>query len=158
MTRLVPLRRFSRMRQQSSPPSGERKTYGSQGCLPSSLVPSQVITGSVFAPPDDPFPRLLVTRHWPRGIVRGAVDQWEPNLAPAPEIAEAFTTGALTREAFEAAYRAQVLARPSLLDWAGRMATNTGVALLCTSHEASRCHCALLAAIVRERLGLVAGG
>lgn len=117
----------------------------------------QVITGSVFAPPDDPFPRLLVTRHWPRGIVRGAVDQWEPNLAPTPEIADAFAMGTMTREAFEAAYRAQVLVRPSLLDWAGRMATNTGVALLCASHEESRCHCAPLAAIVRERLGVPVG-
>ena len=33
------------MRQQSSSPSGERKTQGSQGCLPLSFVPSQTTTG-----------------------------------------------------------------------------------------------------------------
>lgn len=110
-----------------------------------------IVLGSVFAPPDDPVPRLLVTRHWPRGIVRGAVDQWEPQLAPAPDLLDAFARGAIDRDAFAAAYRAQVLARPSLLDWAGRMAANTGVALLCESHPDEACHRGILAAILRER-------
>lgn len=113
----------------------------------------QIVTGSVFAPPDVPFPRLLVTRHWPRGIAKGAVDQWEPNLAPTPELDAARVAGALESAAFAEAYRAQVLGRPSLLDWAGRMALNTGVALLCAEPEGAPCHCAELAALVRERLG-----
>ena len=117
------------------------------------LATPQIITGSVFAPPDEPLPRLLVTRHWPRGIAKGAVDQWEPNLAPAPALAEALAAGTLSTDAFAEAYRVQLLARPSLLDWAGRMAANTGVALLCTAEAGADCHCALLAAIVRERLG-----
>lgn len=113
----------------------------------------QIVVGSVFAPPDDPLPRLLVTRHWPKGVVRGAVDQWEPNLGPRPEIADALAAGTMTRAAFEDAYRAQVAERPSLVDWAARMATNTGVVLLCEAHEDAACHCTLLAAILRERLG-----
>jgi len=115
--------------------------------------PPLIITGSVFAPPDDPLPRLLVTRHWPRGIVRGAVDQWEPNLGPAPEVAAALAQGALDGAAFAEAYRAQVLARPSLLDWAARMARNTGVVLLGEPPDDASCHRALLAAILRERIG-----
>jgi uncharacterized protein YeaO (DUF488 family) len=115
----------------------------------------QIIVGSVFTPPEDPLPRLLVTRHWPRGVPKGAVDQWEPHLGPAPEIAAALSSGIMTRDAFEAAYRAQVLERPHLLDWAGRMATNTGVALLCESHDDAICHRTLLAAILRERLSLL---
>lgn len=111
----------------------------------------QIITGSVFAPPDDPYPRLLVTRGWPRGVAKGAVDQWEPNLAPAPELEVARASGAMSRSAFAEAYRAQVLARPSLLDWVGRMSLNTGVALLCTADAGADCHCALLAELVRER-------
>jgi uncharacterized protein YeaO (DUF488 family) len=113
----------------------------------------RIITGSVFAPPDEPLPRLLVTRGWPRGMAKGAVDQWEPNLAPTGALAEALAAGTLSPGAFAEAYRTQLLARPSLLDWAGRMALNTGVALLCTAEVGERCHCALFAEIVRERLG-----
>ena len=94
-----------------------------------------------------------MTRHWPSGIARGAVDQWEPNLGPRAEIADAFAAGTMSRAAFEDAYRGQVAERPSLLDWAARMATNTGVALLCESPEGTPCHCTLLAEILRERLG-----
>ncbi|MGE3857021.1 MAG: DUF488 family protein [Dehalococcoidia bacterium] len=112
----------------------------------------QIVTGSVFAPPDDPFPRLLVTRHWPRGIAKGAVDQWEPNLAPTADLAAALAAGTLAPDAFSEAYRAQVLGRPSLLDWAGRMALNTGVALLCAEPDGAPCHCPQLAMLVRERL------
>ena len=111
-----------------------------------------ILLGSVFAPPEDAVPRLLVTRHWPRGIARGAVDQWEPRLGPPPEMLEAFTSGSIDRVAFGAAYRAELLLRPSLLDWAARMATNTGVALLCDSHDDDVCHRALLADLLRERI------
>lgn len=121
------------------------------------VVELQIVLGSVFTPPDDPFPRLLVTRHWPRGVARGAVDQWEPQLGPAPELLDALASGATDRDAFVNAYCAQLLARPSLLDWAARMATNTGVALLCASqdtvHIDGTCHRGLLAAILRERIG-----
>ena len=112
-----------------------------------------IVTGSVFSPPEASLPRLLVTRHWPRGIVRGAVDQWEPNLGPAPEMMAAFAEGAIDRTAFAEGYRAQVLLRPSLLDWAARMAVNTGLALLGEPENDEACHRTLLAAILRERIG-----
>ena len=117
------------------------------------VVPKFVL-GSVFAPPEDAIPRLLVTSHWPRGVAQGAVDQWEPQLGPARDLLAAYTRGDLDRAAFAEAYRAQLLTRPSLLDWAGRMATNTGVALLCESHDEDVCHRALLADAIRERLRL----
>ncbi len=125
---------------------------------------ARIILGSVFAPPDAQVTRLLVTGRWPRGVVRGAVDQWEPRLGPAPDLAEARAAGTLDVARFAEAYRAQLLARPSLLDWAARMATNNGVALLCDEHDAhdehdehgahdEACHGALLAALLRERIG-----
>ena len=91
----------------------------------------------------------------PADIARGAVDQWEPQLAPTPEVLDAFECGDLDRRAFVEAYRAQLLARPSLLDWAARMATNNGVALLCADdpHDDDACHRGVLAALLRERIG-----
>ena len=114
-----------------------------------------IFVGSVFAPTEDAVTRLLVTRHWPRGIERGAVDQWEPQLAPATVLLGAFERGDLDRDAFVEAYRTQLLARPSLLDWAARMATNNGVALLCADdpHDDDTCHRGALAALLRERIG-----
>lgn len=113
---------------------------------------ARILLGSVFAPPDEPVTRLLVMRHWPRGIERGAVDQWEPQLAPADDLLAAYVNGAIDRVALEARYREQLLARPSLLDWAARMATTNGVALLCESHPDEACHRGILAAVLRERI------
>ncbi len=112
-----------------------------------------ILLGSVFAPPEDQVPRLLVTRHWPRGIARGAVDQWEPLLAPALEIEQALTGGSMDRMAFETAYRTQLMARPSLLDWVARMALHTGVAILGEAPAEADCHRSVLAAVLRERIG-----
>lgn len=116
-----------------------------------------ILLGSVFAPPDDQVTRLLVTRGWPKGVARGAVDQWEPQLAPAPDLLDALAVGAMSPEAFAEAYHAHLFARPSLLDWAARMATNNGVVLLCDSrddpHDDATCHRGVLEAALRERIG-----
>jgi uncharacterized protein YeaO (DUF488 family) len=110
----------------------------------------KIATGSVYHPPEEAYPRLLVMRRWPRGVAKGAVDQWERELGPSTELLEAYQAGDLPWEQFEARYREQVAARPELLDWVGRMATGTGVVLLCSTHEP--CHRDVLASMVRERL------
>ena len=33
----------------------------------------RIALGSVYHPPDEPYPRLLIMRRWPRGIAKGAV-------------------------------------------------------------------------------------
>lgn len=114
---------------------------------------ARIVLRSVFAPPEDAVTRLLVTRRWPPGIARGSVDQWEPQLGVAPELLEALARGVIGRVALVEAYRAELMARPSLLDWAARMATNNGVALLCESPPGDACHCGRLAEVLRERIG-----
>lgn len=113
----------------------------------------RIALGSVYAPPEEPYPRVLVMRRWPRGIAKGAVDQWEPDLGPSVPLMNAYRAGETPWDVFAEAYRAEVLARPHLLDWVGRMATGTGVTLLCGSHPDDECHRSVLAAILRERLG-----
>ncbi|MGE3960838.1 MAG: DUF488 domain-containing protein [Dehalococcoidia bacterium] len=113
---------------------------------------ARIATGSVHHPPDEPYPRLLVMRRWPRGVPKGAVDQWEPELGPSNALLTAYRSGELDWEAFAGRYRAEVLARPGLLDWAVRMAEGTGVTLLCGSHPEEECHRSLLAEILRGRL------
>lgn len=116
-------------------------------------VDIRIATGSVYHPPEEPYPRVLVMRRWPRGVAKGAVDQWEPDLGPSPALLAAYQDGAVPWDAFAERYRAEALERPHLLDWVARMAAGTGVTLLCGSHPDEECHRTLLATIVRERLG-----
>ena len=108
--------------------------------------------GSVYHPPDEPYPRLLVMRRWPRGIAKHSVDQWEPDLGPSHDLYKAYLAGEVPWDEFATRYRTEVLARPNLLDWAARMAATTGVTLLCGSHPDEECHRSVLAALLRERL------
>jgi uncharacterized protein YeaO (DUF488 family) len=113
----------------------------------------RIALGSVYAPPEEPYPRVLVMRRWPRGIPKGAVDQWEPDLGPSVALLNAYHAGDVSWREFAEDYRAEALARPTLLDWVARMATGTGVTLLCGSHPDEECHRSLLATILRDRLG-----
>lgn len=113
----------------------------------------RIATGSFYHPPEEPYPRVLVMRRWPRGVAKGAVDQWEPDLGPNNALLSAYQGGEVTWDTFAERYRADVLERPNLLDWVARMAAGTGVTLLCGSHPEEECHRSLLAAILRERLG-----
>lgn len=113
----------------------------------------RIALGSVYHPPEVPYPRLLVMRRWPRGVAKGAVDQWEPDLGPSVDLLDAYRAERVDWDTFAARYRAEIREKPSLLDWASRMAATTGVTLLCASHPDEECHRSILAAVLRERLG-----
>lgn len=111
----------------------------------------RIALGSVYHPPDVPYPRLLVMRRWPRGVKKTAVDEWEPDLGPSNELFHAYRAGDIEWDEFARRYRAEVLTRPELLDRAAAMARDGGVTLLCGSHPDEECHRSILAEILRER-------
>ena len=111
----------------------------------------RIVTGSVYHPPEDPYPRVLVMRRWPRGVAKGAVDQWERDLAPSDALLDAYNRGELEWDVFERRYREEVAREPSVLDWVTGMAMRTGVTLLCGSHPEERCHRCVLAELIRLR-------
>jgi uncharacterized protein YeaO (DUF488 family) len=113
---------------------------------------ANIALGSVYRPPEVAYPRLLVMRRWPRGVARGTVDQWEPDLGPSNALLDAHHAGDLTWAEFDVAYRAEIAARPSLLAWAARMAAGTGVTLLCGGHPDEECHRSILADLIRAHL------
>ncbi len=115
----------------------------------------RIVTGSVYHPPEDAYPRLLVMRRWPRGVAKGAVDQWERELAPANDLLDAYQQDGLSWDELASRYRAQIEARPELLEWVARMASTTGVVLLCSSHDP--CHRDVLAEVVRDHASRGAG-
>lgn len=119
-------------------------------------APLRIVTGSVYHPPSEDYPRLLVMRRWPRGVPKGAVDQWERELGPSDALLRDYRDGAVDWETFERSYRDEVESRPELLAWVVRMARSTGVALLCSTHEP--CHRDVLAALLRERAAASSAG
>ncbi len=110
----------------------------------------RIATGSVYHPPDEPYPRVLVMRRWPRGVKKGAVDQWERDLGPSPDLLDDFQRDRIEWDDFARRYRAEMAGRSGLVEWVARMAVSTGVTLLCGSHPNERCHRSLLAALIRE--------
>ena len=64
---------------------------------------------------DSPGHRVLITRRWPRGVRREAVDTWLKDAAPSRELLDAYHDG-LPWADFEQAYRAEILEqRPGVL-------------------------------------------
>lgn len=117
----------------------------------------RIATGSVYHPPDEAYPRLLVMRRWPRGVKKGAVDQWERDLGPSDPLLASYRDGDIDWDEFARRYRLEIGERGGLLDWATRMALGTGVTLLCGSHPEEQCHRSVLADLIRERATELAG-
>lgn len=64
-----------------------------------------VKTGSVYSPPsDDDGLKVLVTRYWPRGVVKGRVDLWLRGLGPSPELIKEWKAGSIGWDEFERRY------------------------------------------------------
>ena len=111
---------------------------------------ARIVTGSVYDPPDEPYPRVLVMRRWPRGVAKGAIDQWERLLGPSDALLDAYRADRVSWDQFASAYEAEMAEHDELLGWLARMATGTGVTLLCGSHQP--CHRDLLAGLIRQHV------
>lgn len=92
--------------------------------------PPRIVTGSVYDPPDTPYFRYLVARRWPAGVQRGAVDQWDRELAPSTPLQEAWRAGDIDEATFESRYEAELDERPALIGWAVRTAAVNGIVLV----------------------------
>ena len=111
----------------------------------------KIATGSVFDPPDAPYFRFFVSRTWPAGIERGAVDQWDRELAPSMKLVSAWRVGAIDDAEFESRYEAELDANSSMLGWAMRTATLNGIALV-DDFESEPAPRTVLAAILERRI------
>ena len=90
---------------------------------------ARIETGSIYDPPDVPYLRYLVSRRWPSGITRDAIDQWDRELAPSTLLLDAWRAGDIDDTAFEARYETELNEHPGLLKWAVNAATN-GIVLV----------------------------
>ena len=119
--------------------------------MTSDQPPPRIVTGSVYEPPADPYSRFLVSRTWPSGVPRDAVDQWDRDLAPSAALLATWRSGTIDGATFEARYEAELLERPAVLAWAVRQAALVGIALV-DDAEAEPSPRTVLAAILERHL------
>ncbi len=75
-----------------------------------------ITTGSVYdrQAPRDVF-RILVMRHWPRGIRKSEIKLWLRDLGPSSGLLKAYQKGQIVWEEFAERYGAEVSLRAELL-------------------------------------------
>jgi uncharacterized protein YeaO (DUF488 family) len=113
----------------------------------------KIATGSVFDPPDAPYFRFFVSQTWPVGIERGAVDQWDRELAPSTDLVRAWRAGEIDDVVFEAQYEADLNSHASMLAWAMRTASLNGITLV-DDFEDEPAPRTVLAAILERRIAM----
>ena len=107
---------------------------------------------SVYDPagPADDGRRVLVTRYWPRGVPKAAVDEYVSALAPSRALLRAFKAGAMDWDAFRDRYLEEMKA-PECQAEVQRLAKGAAsepLTLLCVCKKESRCHRSLLKNLV----------
>ena len=112
-----------------------------------------VKTKRVYEPlePSDGF-RLLVMRLWPRGVSKGAVHAWEPDLGPSRDLLTAYRRGKVGWEEFARRYTEEVRDKPDILKKVQSLEEEHGqVTLLCSCPQEGRCHRGVLKGLLEAR-------
>ncbi len=92
--------------------------------------------------------RLLVTRLWPRGVRKTAVDSWDRRLGGPVELLRKKKAGKLTKAELRKVYLASL--DRDAVDDAGALAREGTITLLCTCRD-DLCHRVVLAGILERR-------
>lgn len=115
-----------------------------------------VRTGSVYSPSsEDDGLRVLVTRYWPRGVVKGRVDLWMRGLGPSPELIKDWKAGSIDLDEFSRRYDLEFSdpEKKRLLEELREVVRTAkgGVTLLCACKAAEeRCHRSILSSMLRD--------
>ncbi len=95
--------------------------------------------------------RLLVMRHWPRGVRKERVDAWEPGLAPTRELLAEFNTRMIGWPEYARRFLREMATRPdaiAALDALRERSALETVTIICGCKDATRCHRALVKGLV----------
>ena len=107
-----------------------------------------VKTKSVYEPrgADDGL-CLLVTRYWPRGVSKDAVDRWFKELGTPPELIKLWKAGNIPWEGFRESYIAGLSTEAKSVAFSelAEIVKGAGtVTLLCVCKDEARCHRGIL--------------
>jgi uncharacterized protein YeaO (DUF488 family) len=99
--------------------------------------------------------RVLIMRIWPRGVRKDRVDVWLKDAAPSRELLDGYHHKDVTWDAFEAAYRREILEeRPQVLDELLQLEReHATITLLCFERipPEEHCHRQTLMAMLEEK-------
>lgn len=90
--------------------------------------------------------RVLVTRFWPRGVTRNAVDHWFRELGTSPALINDWKNGAIRWTHFRRAYLhgLQDPAARQAITELRKLLMGKPVVLLCSCPDDARCHRSIL--------------
>jgi len=105
----------------------------------------------VYETPDErDGTRILVTRYWPRGVSREAVNEYLPALAPSRELLYSYRQGQLDWPRFRNQYLNEMRARAARaqIHRLAKTARSEVVTVMCVCADEDRCHRSLLRELI----------
>ena len=101
----------------------------------------------IYDPPSpDDGRRILITRYWPRGVPKNAVDEYTTRVAPSRELLRQFKHEGLTWKEYVPRYRDEMRQPQAVTDIErlAKLAESGTITLMCTCEDERRCHRSLL--------------
>ena len=99
-------------------------------------------------------PRVLTDRLWPRGLRKDALGdiQWYKEASPSTELRKAFHAGKLDVQAFQVAYKKQLLENIACVEPLLTLLSQGDVTLLTATKEANTSYLSVLKSVLVERV------
>jgi uncharacterized protein YeaO (DUF488 family) len=95
--------------------------------------------------------RLLVMRTWPRGVKKGAVDEWEKELGAPKDLIKDWKGGNCDWAEFKKRYRKAMKDQKDRIAEVAERARVGTVTLLCGCEDEKHCHRALLKQMIERQ-------
>ena len=105
---------------------------------------------------DEPAPedgyRVLSTRYWPRGVPKGAIDEYSIKTSPSRALLREFKHEGLSWEDYVPRYLDEMRAdeAQSAIRYLAELAKSRTITLMCNCEGENRCHRSLLRKLIIE--------
>lgn len=100
-------------------------------------------TKSIYAPKSNGDGiRILITRHYPRGVKKEHFDKWIRELSPSKDLLTEYKKGDLNWKKFQTTFVKQMNNTQSkeILSSLANVAKNKNITLLCYEKDGENCH------------------
>ena len=86
--------------------------------------------------------RVLVTRHYPRGVKKSHFDVWYRDLAPSADLLKSYRGGTISWDVFMLRYKSEIdgLWSLGIINWLHLLSAKSDITLLCYEKDGDPCH------------------
>jgi uncharacterized protein YeaO (DUF488 family) len=105
---------------------------------------------------DEPSPedgrRILITRYWPRGVPKSAVDEYTTKVAPSRQLLREFKHEGLTWEEYVPRFLEEMASSEaqSAISGLAELASSGTITLMCICPDEDHCHRSVLRKLIIE--------